>query len=129
MDQGDLLLKPSESFMDLAKDGRVWSTGLGVVVESALENYVFNMFRDKFGFKSEVNGAFVFLNKAKKPDPMLGTNRQLFRLITILTNLYLIKLASKYSGEAQYALLGSASTSAAHIVQDIFPGLVTPVRK
>jgi hypothetical protein len=130
MGQDDLLLKPSESFMDLAKDARVWSTAVGVVVESMVENYVFNMWRATFGFKTDgANGVPVFVDKAKKPLPAAMQNRQLFRVVTILVNLYLIKLASRFSGEAQYALLGSASTAAAHITQDLFPGLVSPVRK
>lgn len=130
MDQNDLLLKPSESFLDLAKDARVWSTAVGVVVESMVENYVFNMWRPMFGFKTDgANGVPVFVDKAKKPLPAAMQNRQLFRLITVLVNLYLIKLASRFSGEAQYALLGSASTAAAHIVQDLFPALAMPVRK
>ena len=130
MDQGDLLLKPSESFLDLAKDPRVWSTAVGVVLESMAENYVFNTWRATFGFKTGgANGSPVFVDEKKKPLPAAMQNRQLFRLVTILVNLYLIKLASRFSGEAQYALLGSASTAAAHIAQDIFPALLQPVRK
>jgi hypothetical protein len=130
MDQGDLLLKPNESFMDLAKDARVWASAVGVVIESVVENYVFNQWRATFGFKSDgANGVPVYVDAKKKPLPAALQNRQVFRLVTILVNLYLIKLASRFSGEAQYALLGSASVAAAHIAQDLFPSLAMPVRK
>jgi hypothetical protein len=130
METGQLLAKPDQSFVEILKDARVWSSAIGALAENALERAAFMARREDFGYATEKGGSVVFTDAKGVANSKYALNRHLFRLAAIATCVYGITWAAKAkNGELQYGLFGAAVTAAAHTVQDLFPVLAVPARK
>ena len=102
---------------------------MAAVLSAVLEKVAFSSQRGLFGVASIQNGQMVFYRQgadgkadtASGTAPQLGMNRQVARLAMVVGSVAAIEHSS--SATAQYALLGVAALSLAHLMQDVFPQL------
>lgn len=137
----EFLLQPKSSLFTLVKDSRVWAGAVGAIAENIVEKLIFTNARQAFGFSREVSGTVIVVAPgyenanvsvtANRPD--LIANRQFARFALMALSVYGIKAVADMPGDnganAQYFLFGMATTAAAHIAQDLIPGLNMPARK
>jgi hypothetical protein len=125
MTNSQLLSQTDGNILGLLTDPRVSSTAVGAVLGNVLEKQVFANQRAIFGKAVSVaaDGSVKYVDEAGVEQAKFKTNRQLMHAGLILLGVAAIEYVPDNSGVLQYAMLGLAAISAAHLVQSFVPAL------